>query len=404
MLPQPISGRSVAIPFENTLGALSNDSLRSGWWLTALGTVLLVVWAFVAFTVALPVTVSSADGRAVSATDSLDVSSMSDAPISLLPFQLGDAVEAGDVLLEFDAEPLELELKRSQQRVVALEQEIESIDREIKSTEESLQDELESYDRAFEALSAKIEETRAELAYAIEAESLYREFRSERRIDALKYSRAHTEVAQIQLRLKAQDSESSELLANRRLVISRNETTQAQLMRHRARLIGDVAEMQPELKKIQLRIEELIVRAPFAGLVGSMARVSVGQAVQPGSWLMTLVPTREYEFHASFTAREAAGRMRVEQPARIRFYALPWTEYGTLDATVLRVGSEERNGSVRVDFMVDTDSPIAAQLNHGLKGQAVVQIDEATLTERMFRLLIRPSPEAPIQTQQAAIR
>lgn len=376
--------------------------MGSGWWLAGLGSLMLLVWGVVAFSVALPVTVSSADGRAVSAADALDISSTSDAPIAVLPLRLGDAVERGDVLVEFDTEPLRLEQTRIQQRLAALMQEIESVDREITSTGDTLQGELDSVDRAYDALKARMEETKAELAYAIEAETLYRQMRSERQIDALKYSRAHTEVAQIRLQLQAQQSGSSELLANRRLVISRNETAQAQLMRHRARLAGDIAEMQPELRKIQLNIEELTVRAPFPGKVGAMARVAVGQSVQPGGWLMTLVPTKEYEFQATFAAREAAGRMRVDQPASIRFYALPWSEYGTLEATVLRVGSEERNGTVRVDFRLDTGSPLAAQLNHGLKGQAIVQIDEATLTERMFRLLNQPLPPASSELQQAA--
>lgn len=392
----------MAIPFENTLGVVRNGSLRSGWWLAGLGTLILFVWGFVAGTVALPVTVSSADGRAVSATDSLDLSSISDAPIATLSLQLGDAVEVGDVLLEFDSELLQLELRQSQQRVAALENEIESIDREIGSIAETLEGELEGYDMAAEVLAARIEETRAELEYAIEAESLYRKMRSERQIDALKYSRAHTEVTQVQLELQAKEAELNELAIHRRLASSRYRTTRAQLMRDRARLAGDVAELQPEQSRIQHRIEELTLRAPFAGKIGALARVSVGQSLQPGAWLMTLVPSREYEFHATFPAREAAGRLRVEQPAQVRFYALPWTEFGTLDATVLRVGSEERNGTVRVDFTVDTDSPLAAQLNHGLKGEAVVQIDEATLAQRMLWLLHRPIPGATDELQQAA--
>ncbi len=392
----------MAIPFENTLAASGNGTLRTGWWLTAVGATIMLVWGFVALSVGLPVTVSSADGRAVSATDALDITSISDAPIATLPFQLGDAIEPGDVLITFDSEPLRLELTRSQQRLASLREEIDSIDVEIVSIADSLAGELDSYDMALEALAARTEETEAELNYAIEAEALYRQFRSERQIDALQYARAHTEVAQIQLQLQALKAERSELLANQRLAVSKNETSRAQLMRHRAGLAGEVAELQPEQRKIELRIEELTVRAPFAGRIGAMSRVSVGQSLQPGDWLMTLVPNREFEFQATFAAREAAGRLRVEQPARIRFYALPWTEFGVLDARVLRVGTEERNGTVRVDFRVDTESPLAAQLNHGLKGEAVVQIDEATLAERMFWLLNRPAREIlPLQHASA---
>jgi multidrug resistance efflux pump len=399
----------VAIPFENTLSASGNGSLRTGWWLSGIGAVIILVWGFVAFSIDLPVTVSSADGRTVSATESLDISSISDAPISALPYQLGDAVAPGDVLISFDTEPLRLELTRSRERLAALRQEIESIDLEIASIADSLTGELDSYDMAIEALAARTEETEAELRYAREAEALYRQFRAERQIDALQYARAHTEVAQIELQLQAQEAEYSELLANKRLAMSRNETARAQLLRHRAGLAGQLAELQPEQRKIEHRIDELTVRAPFAGRIGAMAGVAVGQSLQPGDWLMTVVPDREFEFQATFIANDAAGRLRVEQPARIRFYALPWTEFGTLDAQVLRVGTEERNGTVRVDFTLDTDAELAAQLSHGLKGEAVIQIDEATLAQRMFRLLNRPGraerhAAAPLPVQHAAAR
>ncbi len=394
----------MAIPFENTLNASGNGSLHAGWWLAGVGAAIIVVWGYVALYVGLPVTVSSADGRTVSATESLDISSSSDAPVALLPYQLGDTVEAGEVLIGFDTEPLRLELTRSRERLGALRQEIDSIDLEIASIAEALTGELDSFDMAREALIARTEETEAELRYAREAEALYRQFRSERQIDALQYARAETEVAQIELQLQALEAQSSELLANKRLAMSRNETTRAQLMRHRAGLAGELAELQPEQRKIEHRIDELTVRAPFAGRIGAMSRIAVGQSMQPGEWLMTLVPDREYEFQATFVAREAAGRLRVDQPARIRFYALPWTEFGTLDAQVLRVGTEERNGTVRVDFTVDRDAELAAYLSHGLKGEAVIQIDEATLAQRMFWLLNRPGRDAPVPVQQTANR
>ena len=156
----------MAIPFENTLSASGNGSLRTGWWLTGTGAAIILVWGFVAFSIGLPVTVSSADGRTVSATESLDITSTSDAPISSLPYQLGDAVAPGDVLITFDTEPLRLELTRSRERLAALRQEIDSIDLEIASTADSLTGELDSYDMAIEALAARTEETEAELRYA----------------------------------------------------------------------------------------------------------------------------------------------------------------------------------------------------------------------------------------------
>jgi multidrug resistance efflux pump len=378
---------SVAVPFENTLSALRGNSVRAGWWLAGSGAVIVVVWLVVAVTIAVPVTVSSIDGRIVSATDPMDITSTSHEPIVALALRLGDPVAANDVLVAFDSQPLQLELQGSEQRAVKLEQELAAIEQEMNATNQALLNELDSYDRAQERLQARMGESRAQLEHAITAERLYGEFRSERRIDALKYSQARADLERSRMTLQAQQAESDELLANRSLAANRSETSQAQLARERARLKGELAELQPQMQSQIAQIDELTIRAPFAGAIGAIARATIGQSLPPGEWLMTLVPTQEFEFQASFAAREAAGRLFAGQRARIRFHALPWTEYGTMDAVVLRVGNEERAGAVRVDFTLDLNSSLTTYLGHGLKGQVVVQIDEATLAQRMLRLL-----------------
>ena len=380
----------MAVPFENTLDVLRHDAAGTGRWLTAAGVLIMCVWIIAALTLALPVTVSSIDGRVVSAIEPTEITSTSNAHIVSIPFVLGDPVDAGDVLIAFDAVPEELELEGSRQRLAALEQELLAADRELTSLGASLMNELEGYDRALEGLDARAGEIRAAIEYAVNAEKLYSELRTERRIDALEYARAKSTLEQNQMQLQALQAEANEVQANRRLAISRSETEQAQLTREQARLRGEISQITPEQQRLQKRIDELKVRAPFSGEIGAIARISPGQRVTIGEWLMTLVPDREYEFQATFAAIEAAGRIESGQKARIQFHALPWTEYGTLDATVLRVGSEERDAAVRVDFALERDSALATYLDHGLKGQVVVQINQATLAQRLLNLLGTP--------------
>lgn len=380
----------MAIPFENTLNVLRRDSAGTGRWLTIAGAAIMCIWIIAAFTLALPVTVSSIDGRIISALEPTEINSTSEAPIVSIPFKLGDVVQADDVLIAFDAVPEELELEGIRQRTAALEQELLAVDRELTSIAASLMNELDSYDGALGALEARMGEARAEIEHAINAEELYSQLRTERRIDALEYSRAKSSLEQSRMQLQALQAESGEVQANRRLAINRSDTQQAQLTRERAQLQGAIAELIPEQQRLDKRISELVVRAPFSGEIGAIARISNGQRVALGAWMMTLVPDREFEFQATFAAREAAGRIESGQAARIQFHALPWTEYGTLDARVLRVGSEERDSAVRVDFALTPDSALSAYLDHGLKGQAVVQIHQATLMQRLLNLLGTP--------------
>ncbi|MEZ5553272.1 MAG: HlyD family efflux transporter periplasmic adaptor subunit [Pseudomonadales bacterium] len=377
----------MAVPFENTLDVLRGDASRTGRWLTITGALATLVWIAAAFYLALPVTVASIDGRIVSAADSIDITSASAAPITNIPIKLGERVEAGQVLIEFDSIPERLALAGYRERATALNSELSASTLELKGLTDSLVSELESQDRGLERLEARIGETNALIEHAVNAERLYSELRAERRIDALEYSRAKSELEAHRRKLQEQMAEMNEMRAQRQLAVNRNETLRAQLMREQAGIAGEIAEIDAEVRRLSNRIEELQVRAPLAGQIGAIARLSVGQSLSPGDWVMTLVPDQSFEFRATFSAREAAGRIEPGQRARVQFFALPWTEYGTLDATVIRVASEERDAEVRVDLDLEMNNPLAEQLDHGLKGQAVVQIHEATLARRLLNLL-----------------
>lgn len=385
----------MAVPFENTLDVLRGDASRTGRWLTIAGALATLTWIAAAFYLALPVTVASIDGRIVSAADSVDITSASAAPITNIPLKLGERVDEGQILIEFDSVPEHLALTGYRERATALNSALSASTLELKGLTDSLISELESQDRGLERLQARIGETNALIEHAVNAEKLYAELRTERRIDALEYSRAKSELETHRKKLQEQMAEASEMRAQRQLAVSRNETLRAQLMREQAGIAGEIAEIDAEVQRLTNRIEELQVRAPFAGEIGAIARLSVGQSLSPGDWVMTLVPEQSYEFRATFSAREAAGRIEPGQSARVQFFALPWTEYGTLEATVIRVASEERDSEVRVDLDLAMNSPLAQQLDHGLKGQAVVKIHEATLARRLLNLLSTSGNHTP---------
>lgn len=377
----------MAVPFENTLDVLRSDASRTGRWLTIAGALATLLWIAAAFFLALPVTVASIDGRIVSAVDAVEITSASAAPITRIPIRLGDRVQTGQILIEFDSVPERLALAGSLEQAAALNSALTASSLELQGLSDSLISELESLDRSLERLQARMGETNALIEHAMNAERLYSELRTERRIDALEYSRAKSELEAQRQKLQEQVAEANELRAQRQLAISRNETLRAQLQREQAGISGDIAELEAEVRRLNNRIEELQVRAPFPGEIGAIARLSPGQSLTPGDWVMTLIPEQAYEFRATFSAREAAGRIEPGQRARVQFYALPWTEYGTLDARVIRVASEERDAEVRVDLDLDMTTPLAEQLDHGLKGQVVIQIHEATLARRLLNLL-----------------
>jgi membrane fusion protein (multidrug efflux system) len=81
---------------------------------------------------------------------------------------------------------------------------------------------------------------------------------------------------------------------------------------------------EAQLEAANVTLESTTLRASIGGRVGDLA-VRVGQFVQPGTRLMTLVPVDKLYIEANFKETQL-GLMRVGQPAVIEVDALPGVE------------------------------------------------------------------------------
>jgi len=81
---------------------------------------------------------------------------------------------------------------------------------------------------------------------------------------------------------------------------------------------------QAQLEAANVTLESTTLRASIDGRVGDLA-VRVGQFVQPGTRLMTLVPVQNLYVEANFKETQL-GLMRIGQPVTIELDALPGVE------------------------------------------------------------------------------
>ena len=166
------------------------------------------------------------------------------------------------------------------------------------------------------------------------------------------------------------------------------------LRRDVTRLAGDMATAAATVERLAHEIERRRIRAPMAGRLGEVAELHIGSVVREGDRLAAVVPRGDLQVVADFLPPSALGRIRPGQPARLRLEGFPWTQYGSLAATVSRVASEVRNGRIRVELSVDPDRASPIPLQHGLPGTVEVQVERvapATLVLRAAgKLLARP--------------
>ncbi len=94
------------------------------------------------------------------------------------------------------------------------------------------------------------------------------------------------------------------------------DTLKAQILAANAK----IAQAQAEVRQAKVDLDATLVRASMDGRIGDET-VRVGQYVQPGTAMMTVVPVQKIYLVANFKETQL-GRMRVGQPATIKVDAL----------------------------------------------------------------------------------
>jgi membrane fusion protein (multidrug efflux system) len=160
------------------------------------------------------------------------------------------------------------------------------------------------------------------------------------------------------------------------------------------RLEGQSAATAQAIERLAHEVDKRHIRAPVAGRLGEVANLRTGAFVPEGDRLGAVVPPGELRAIAYFPPPSALGRLRPGQPAWMRLNGFPWTQYGSITATVANVASEVRDGQVRVELSVHPDPASLIPLQHGLPGTVEVEVDHVSPALLLIRvagtLIARP--------------
>jgi membrane fusion protein (multidrug efflux system) len=163
---------------------------------------------------------------------------------------------------------------------------------------------------------AAIEQTRAQLAGA-EANAAYAA-REAQRYKTLSGEGVETQERAAQAK-NQQDQAAATLKADAAsLAVAERQIAamQAQIQQAKAQLEG----AQAQASAAQLNVGDTLLCASIAGRIGDKT-VQLGQFVQPGTRLMSIVPTSQIYLVANFKETQI-GRMRIGQPAKVKIDAL----------------------------------------------------------------------------------
>ena len=149
---------------------------------------------------------------------------------------------------------------------------------------------------------------------------------------------------------------------------------------------GEMHTIRASADRLRHEIERRRVRSPVAGRVVEVASLPPGSFVKQGDRLGAIVPPGEVKIVAHFDPAKSLGRIHKGQPARLRLDGFPWSQYGTLDATVTRVAGEIRQGRVRAELTPIVDAATRIPLQHGLPGVVEIEVERISPAWSVLRI------------------
>jgi membrane fusion protein (multidrug efflux system) len=371
--------------FHRTLRQLEFDGIWRSLILAVIAAVILggwVDWAVMA-SVSLYVTSTSARLEVDRAVHSIESPVAGRVIESRL--KLGQEVTAGEVLLRLNADVEQYSIREENEKLAALEPEIRALRAQAVTLEQARQEEMRAAHAALQETRERIQEAEAPAQFAEQELSRLELLRAGQLIPERDYQRGRADAERARAAVET-------------LKLSLVRLEQEQTTHDRDRLAaldqihGQIAHIDGQFRgsraaamRLNAEAERYIVRAPASGRLGEVAVLRAGSFIRSGDRLGVVVPAGNLIAVAQFSPSSAIGRIRPGQMARLRLDGFPWTQYGTVDATVLRAASEIRDGTVRVELAINTDSNPRIVFEHGLPGSAEVAVEQVTPLALLLR-------------------
>ncbi|MBN3726145.1 HlyD family secretion protein [Burkholderia sp. Ac-20379] len=226
-------------------------------------------------------------------------------------------VKAGDPLVKLDTRQYQVSLQNSQATVDSRRADIARAQADIGQQRANL-----------EQAQAQAQVSSINLRHASEEYARYAPL-------AATGAETHERIADLK---NTRDQAQATLAANNASIAAARTqiaSSTAQLQQAQAQLEA----AQASAAQSQLDLDNTVVRSTLDGRVGDRT-ARVGQYVQPGTRLMTVVPVQDLYLVANFKETQV-GRMRVGQPVTLSVDALPGKElHGTVESFSPGTGSQ----------------------------------------------------------------
>jgi HlyD family secretion protein len=359
--------------------------------------------------------------------------------VAEVPVEMGDVVEAGDVVAQLDTERLTLQLAQAQGALASAEaqladlengprpEEVASAEANLRAAQAQVSASAANRDQVTGGTSAaQIAAAEADLAAAInqqrQAEEAHERtmkcftvtppggeeqtvcpalgtYEEQARYN-LQAANENLEAARLrveELKAGAEEAEVRSAQANVGAAAAQRDASQAQLDLLEASPTAEqlsaaqaqVAQARVSLEQAELALERATLRAPFDGRVARVT-VAAGEIVAPGTPAVVLVDPSQ--FHLTVSVDEIdVGRLAEGQTARVTLDALPQAQLEGM-VTGIAPAAELEGGVVYYDVRIDLE-PADVPVRADMTANATLVVEELTDVLRIPTWVVRVDRE-----------
>jgi HlyD family secretion protein/adhesin transport system membrane fusion protein len=177
-------------------------------------------------------------------------------------------------------------------------------------------------------------------------------------------------------------------------LLDHTSTLHKQTMDDLSTVIGELAQVQESIGRLEDRVNRLVVLAPARGYVKGMAVHNVGAVIQPGGLVCEIVPTgRELKIDAKVSTRDI-GHLKPGQRVKVKVGTYDYARYGAVMGTLERLSAssfldEKGNPYFKATITLDQDyvGDVAGRypITPGMTVTAEIITGDKTLLQYMLK-------------------
>lgn len=369
--------------FPATDHQLARDRVRKQALLLGIPLALAMGWVAWMFFAHVSVYASTDQARVEVAQAAYFVQAPVSGRVTKSNLELGRQVEPGMVLVELEAGPQQLRVQEEQEHQSALEAELTNLRQALGTEQRTLLDEKLAGDSVTQQARAALAGAEEAVRFAQEDAKRKNEMYKEGLASELDFLRSQSDVKKKLTDLDAARTAVSRSQHEQLLHGGERRVQMESINRDIVRIEGELAASRDTVERLEHDLGAQRIVASGRGRLGEIVNLRAGAFVHEGDRLAAIIPDGRLRVVAYFEPRNVIGLVRTGQKGWLRLDGFPWTEYGSVLATVTNVGDEVRDGRVRVELSPQTNPHV--KLQHGLPGTLEVEVDRITPAAFLLR-------------------